>query len=244
MATDELKATFITETEDLLARMEESLLELETNPDDKEVLNSIFRVGHTVKGSAGLLNLPEIVAFTHVLENVLDRLRKSELRTDNDLISVLLDGKDVIAGMLLCVAEGRLVVETDLHAKTVGSLMRYADPGVLRTNAKAAAPPKTELSIPGCYRIELRLKEEIIEQGQDPYMLLLELADLGEILRVQAHVAFVPRFEVMDVYRCYLRWTVVLRSRATTERLTEVFVFVHEGGDIAIVPILDCVHWS
>ena len=82
--------TFFEEARDMLAQIEQSVLELEEKPNDVEELNAIFRCAHTIKGSGGLFGLDEVVRFTHVVENVLDRLRKSELRLDSELISLLL----------------------------------------------------------------------------------------------------------------------------------------------------------
>jgi two-component system chemotaxis sensor kinase CheA len=246
MANDALKATFLTETGDLLAQMEEGLLQLETAPDDKGVLNAIFRAGHTVKGGAGLLGQKEIVAFTHVLENVLDRLRRNELQADQVLISLLLAGKDVIAEMLADVEGDRPVAVSALQADTAGALARYADQAALQAadplrQRQAAAATRAAAAT---HRVELKLRPDIFEQGQDPTMLLLELADLGEVLRVEAHVGALPRFDVLDVYKCHLTWTVVLHGFATLERLLDVFVFLEEKGQVEVRPILDCAHWN
>jgi two-component system chemotaxis sensor kinase CheA len=243
MATDTLRATFVSETEDLLVQMEDGLLQLESRPGDKEILNAIFRAGHTVKGSAGLLDFQEIAAFTHVLENVLDRLRKDELRLDQALTSLLLQGKDVLAGMLACVAGELPVEETEQQALVLASLRGYAD--LQKLQVRAAAPgPRVRLEAPVTYRITIQLRPDILEQGQDPSMLLLELADLGEVLGVEAHTERLPRLDALDVYACYLSWTVVLRSTAAAERLLDVFVFVKEEGRVEVHPVLDCAHWN
>jgi two-component system chemotaxis sensor kinase CheA len=245
MASDALKATFITETEDLLVQMEDGLLALESDPDDKETLNGIFRAGHTVKGSAGILDLKEIVAFTHVLENVLDRLRKNDLHIDETLISLLLNGKDVIAAMLGDVAEDHAVVETEFYTSTLASLRGYADAQALKTGAVKAAPQARAALDTACvWRLDLTLRPDTFEHGQDPYMLLLELADLGEVLRVEAHVDALPPFESLHVFTCHLSWTVILHSTATAERLMDVFLFVKEESRIEIRRVLDCAHWK
>ena len=82
--------TFMEEAADLLAQMEEILLRAENGEYGDDDLNALFRCAHTIKGSGGLFGLDEVVRFTHVVENVLDRLRKSELRLDSELISLLL----------------------------------------------------------------------------------------------------------------------------------------------------------
>jgi two-component system chemotaxis sensor kinase CheA len=243
MATDTLRATFVSETEDLLVQMEDGLLQLESTPDDKEVLNAIFRSGHTVKGSAGLLGFKEIVAFTHVLENVLDRLRKAELRIDGALTSVLLEGKDVIGAMVACVAAERPVEGTARQAEVLEALRAHADLGRLEVRAAAPSAPRTASAVPTTYRVRLALGPDVLEQGQDPYLLLLELGDLGEVLGVEAHAESLPPFDQLDAFKCHLSWTVVLRSTAAADRLLEVFVFVKEEGAVEVQQVLDCAHW-
>jgi two-component system chemotaxis sensor kinase CheA len=245
MATDSLEASFITETEDLLVQMEDGLLQLEERPDDKEILNAIFRAGHTVKGSAGLLKQQTIVGFTHVLENVLDRLRKDELPVDPLLISILLAGKDVIAGMVGCVADGAPVTTGALHARTLEALRGYSDLKALEAGQRAPATAmRVALEKPQTWRVELKLREDTFDHGQDPYLLLLELADLGELLQVEAHLDALPAFELLDVYRCHLSWTALLHTTATAERVMDVFLFVKEDAQLEVLPALDCTHWS
>jgi chemotaxis protein histidine kinase CheA len=122
MVQDFLKTGFVTEAEELLSGMEDGLLSLETSPDSAESLNGIFRAGHTIKGGAGLLNVVEIVAFTHVLENVLDRLRKKEITADQQLVTLLLSGCDVIRRLVTCVSEERPIVVDDNYGRVLAAL--------------------------------------------------------------------------------------------------------------------------
>ena len=74
---DDALQTFIVESRELLQQMEEALLEMEHGTDDPDTLNAIFRAAHTIKGSAGLFGLDDIVAFTHNVESLLDRIREA-----------------------------------------------------------------------------------------------------------------------------------------------------------------------
>ena len=92
--------TFINESLDLLQEMETSLNLLSDQPDDEELINSVFRAAHTIKGSAGLFGFDAIVAFTHKVENVLDEVRAGEVKIDDGLIAVLLECRDHIEAMI------------------------------------------------------------------------------------------------------------------------------------------------
>ena len=91
---EQAKQTFVAESLELLAEMETSLNLLEQDPDDSERVNSVFRAAHTIKGSAGLFGLDDIVAFTHTVENVLDRVRCGEVEIIPALVAVLLECRD------------------------------------------------------------------------------------------------------------------------------------------------------
>ncbi len=83
--TDAALPTFIAESRELLREMEAALLECEQGESGAEAVNSIFRAAHTIKDSSGLFGLDGIVAFTHVVESVLDRVRANSLQMDRTL---------------------------------------------------------------------------------------------------------------------------------------------------------------
>ena len=76
-----LLKSFVSETAEGLAQMEEALLELELHPDDVELVNTVFRVVHTFKGNAGIFGLTHAQEFAHVLEDLLDNMRAHDLRS-------------------------------------------------------------------------------------------------------------------------------------------------------------------
>src|SRR3954471_1585025 len=72
---DDMLKDFVVEAMDLAVNVEEHLLRLERDPDNKETLNAVFRSFHTIKGGAGFMNLPALVAACHLTENLFDALR-------------------------------------------------------------------------------------------------------------------------------------------------------------------------
>ncbi|EPN64164.1 chemotaxis sensor histidine kinase CheA, partial [Pseudomonas syringae pv. actinidiae ICMP 19079] len=101
---DQAQQTFIVEARELLQAMEESLLQLESEPGDQSAIGAIFRAAHTIKGSAGLFGLTPIVSFTHIVEDVLDRLREGSVAVDAGLIAVLLKSGDHMLELIEVVA--------------------------------------------------------------------------------------------------------------------------------------------
>jgi two-component system chemotaxis sensor kinase CheA len=91
---------FFEESEEHLATMESLLLGLDVDHPDLEQLNAIFRAAHSIKGSAGTFGFTDLAETTHILENLLDRIRKSELRLRADMVDAFLQAGDVLRGML------------------------------------------------------------------------------------------------------------------------------------------------
>ncbi len=94
------RAAFYVEAEEHLEHMEAALLQLEEGPGDPELLNTIFRAAHSIKGASLTFGIEEVGKFTHVLENLLDRLRDGKLATSSELIELLLSSIDVLEGLI------------------------------------------------------------------------------------------------------------------------------------------------
>ncbi|HEY5281226.1 MAG TPA: Hpt domain-containing protein [Polyangia bacterium] len=242
MAQDFLKTGFVTEAEELLSGMEDGLLSLETSPDSAEALNGIFRAGHTIKGGAGLLNVVEIVAFTHVLENVLDRLRKKEITADQQLVTLLLGGCDVIRRLVTCVSEERPIVVDDSYDRVLAALGKYADAKLSIVKPKVAVEVADDRR-ERVFRISLHPREDLLETGQDPLMLLLELGDLGELLAVESDMDRLPAFTELEAQKVYLSWRVLLRSLQSRRAVEGVFTFVSGDNRVAITEVMNCEHF-
>ena len=93
-------ASFLVESEEGLDLMEQALVQMEASPSDPELLHSIFRVAHTLKGNATSLELSELAGFAHVIEDLLDVFREQQVLPGADLISVLLKAVDELRAMV------------------------------------------------------------------------------------------------------------------------------------------------
>ncbi len=124
--SQELVADFMNEALELVQKMENSLLILEDNPMDAAAVAEIFRAAHTIKGGAGTIGFTEIKEFTHRVEDLLEKVRKSELSVTQDLVSLLLRCKDVIEGMLDARQNGD-VYAPELAEDVMKALASYLD---------------------------------------------------------------------------------------------------------------------
>jgi len=96
---EEMLQDFLTEAGDLLSGVDNKLVELEKRPDDKALLNEIFRGFHTIKGGAGFLNASEMVNVCHRTENLFDKLRNGELGLTKPIMDVIMDATGAVRDM-------------------------------------------------------------------------------------------------------------------------------------------------
>jgi two-component system chemotaxis sensor kinase CheA len=97
---DAILASFLVESEEGLDAMEQSLIQMEANPTDLELLHTIFRVAHSVKGNATSLEFTELAGFAHVVEDLLDVFREQQALPEAELISLLLKAVDELRAMV------------------------------------------------------------------------------------------------------------------------------------------------
>ncbi len=95
----EIVESFQVETKEILEKLDTDLLLLEKQPNDLELLNQIFRSFHTIKGTSGFLGLQKLTAVTHKCEDILNKLRKSEIQLTADLMDGILTGYDTIKNL-------------------------------------------------------------------------------------------------------------------------------------------------
>ena len=149
-ADEEILQDFLVEAGEILEQLSEQLVELESRPDDADLLNAIFRGFHTVKGGAGFLQLNELVECCHIAENVFDILRKGERRVDSELMDVVLEALDAVNSMFSEVRER--------------SPITAATPELLAALARLAEPQSADEPAPA---VEAAVEEPVAEESGD-----------------------------------------------------------------------------
>ncbi|MBB5192809.1 two-component system chemotaxis sensor kinase CheA [Silvimonas terrae] len=105
---DDLLQDFLTESTELLSDVDSKLVELEKRPDDKHLLNDIFRGFHTIKGGAGFLNVEAMVSLCHRTENLFDKLRNGEMTLNPEFMDVILSATATVQDMFVVMQQGRM----------------------------------------------------------------------------------------------------------------------------------------
>src|ERR1700733_12220292 len=229
---------FYEESFEAIGQMEEALLRLDAGTPDLELINTIFRVAHSIEGGAATFGFGEIASFTHTLETLLDELRGQRMKVTAALSDLLLRSVDVMREMLRAqqakqpvdvqrVADLQFDLELVVGQKGNGAAAAApaaAPPAAGPAPAPAASTPvpATEAARGTVYRIVFRPFLHLLARGNDPLRMFRELRDLGD-LQVTADVSALPAFDEFDPENCYLSWTLQLRTEATRQAIVEVF---------------------
>ncbi|TCS39946.1 chemotaxis protein CheA [Reinekea marinisedimentorum] len=137
-ADDEILQDFLVEAGEILEQLSEQLVTLENTPDDKDLLNAIFRGFHTVKGGAGFLQLTELVDCCHAAENVFDTLRNGHRAVDADLMDHVLNALDAVNEMFGNVQNGEPLTPADHDL--IERLHHFAKPAAETDSAEPEVP--------------------------------------------------------------------------------------------------------
>lgn len=246
MNLDAALQTFLVESRELLEDMEAKLLQTETEAADVDTINAIFRAAHTIKGSAGLFGLDDVVKFTHVVESVLDKVRDGNIQLDSNLADLFLESCDQISALVDNVANGNDAPDELLAVKGQDLIDRLnvylgvapQTAAVAAAQAVSAAPvavagPVAETDN---WHISLRFGADVFRNGMDPLAFVRYLRTLGDIVAMSTISDGLPEFDAMDPESCYLGFEISFKSDVDKAAIEGVFEFVREDARITILP--------
>jgi two-component system chemotaxis sensor kinase CheA len=227
---------FREEAQELLAELEDSLLELEEKPDDKDLVAKVFRAMHTIKGSGAMFGFDDIAAFTHKVESCYDKVRDGKVPVTKTLINLTLQARDIIKTMLDDPDYGELPAAEEI-VSAFGQLLGAGKEQVSSTpdpvSSHAPAAPTIDMAegVEATYRVRLKPSQGIFATGTNSLLLLDELRSLGEC-EVVAKPDNIPRLEEIDPECCYTSWDIVLTTRHGVNAIRDVFIFVEDLCEI------------
>lgn len=225
---------YLDEARELLADLEEGLLEIEQAPDNRDCVARVFRSMHTLKGSGAMFGFEEIARFTHDVETVLDRVRNGELPVTKELLTLTLRAKDHIHTLLEGPREGTPESRAASDALLVlfkqylapQPAVTASQPGVIEPPA-APAPPAEQQT----FWVRYRPAPDTFLTGTQPLGLLQELLSLGRGVEV-FHGEEVPDLEHYEADKAYGWWDVLLVTSQDENALRDVFIFVEDEGGL------------
>ena len=223
--------TYRQEAEEYLSEIEDIVLDMEQNPDDKEGINRLFRAIHTIKGSGAMFGFDDIAGFTHHVETVLNEVREGVVPVSTELINLILASRDQIKAMFDAtlggaevdpeVSSGIITALENLLPKTKASEEEF--------KTVSQDTQKKEMT----YRVRFHPHSDIFASGTDPALLLREIQDLGKC-NIIAHTRDIPLLKAFNPELCYLHWNLILTTSEGIDAIRDVFIFVEDNCELKI----------
>ena len=237
---------FFEESFEGLDVMENGLLNMDPGAVDAEEINAIFRAAHSIKGGSGTFGFMHISDFTHTMETLLDEMRDGRRQVNADAVNVLLQSVDVLREMLSAARDGgeadAVRVKT-LHAELERVLSQGAGAADAATEDAAGVTageptvPEASDSVVG-WKIVFRPHQHLMRTGNDPLRIIRELAALGP-LSAECDLSALPSFEQFEPEDSYLSWELRLSQPVDKSEIDEIFEWVEDDCDFAVVPLLE-----
>lgn len=255
MKKDVARDALVQEARELIVAMEAALLQIESDGPSRDAINAIFRAIHTIKGSAGLFAFESLVSFTHLLENVLDKVRNDILPLDGSMLPLLLNCGDYMDILVDAIAarkeeqdpnpQRRAELEAALNCyltQAAAFAKTSTAPFEPATKLTLAAPEmrlKQELDqvvLNPYWHLSLRFSQNVLRAGRDPLTFLRQLFTMGHAVYLYVLDSALPVVEDMNPELCYLGFEIGLDSIADQAVIQNVFKDVLADSEFTVLP--------
>ncbi|MEY4765851.1 MAG: hypothetical protein RI907_2524 [Pseudomonadota bacterium] len=226
---------FLEEARDMLRQFEEGLLGLESEPDDPELLNSVFRAAHTIKGTAGLFGCDRVVAFTHEVETLLEAMRSGQVAISESAMALLLTSRDQMEALLGDVTSAQGDPALQARSAELGVALRAALGARGEAEAAANAVAATGAnSLAKVWRIFVRFGHDALRNGLDPLSFLRYMGGQGKVLSVRLLQEHVPELQALDAEDCHLGFEAFFEHEATRDEVMGIFEFLIDDCELHV----------
>jgi two-component system, chemotaxis family, sensor kinase CheA len=238
---DNFRKKFLEEASEHIHELEKSLLELEVDPENKEIIEKVFRAMHSLKGGGAMFGFDKVSEFTHNLETVYDYVRNDKMVVNKSLLNITLASVDHLKRLLNEEHENKdsllkdheyLVKEIEGLAKSLEAPVKLKESApFVRTKTDTNADYKT-------YYIRFIPYQGIFDNGTNPLYLVDEITGLGETFIIPRFDK-VPKLGELKPLRCYTYWDILLSTTSDINAITDIFMFVEDTCDLEINKIAD-----
>ncbi|MCJ8350633.1 chemotaxis protein CheA [Moritella sp.] len=233
----QFQQVFIEECLEGLEVMEAELLKLNPGSVDSEVINTIFRVAHSIKGGAGTFGFHQLTEFTHVAETLLDDLRAEKLPLIDAHINLFLQTVDCLRAWIQLLADDSESIPDaaeSLKQQYNQFLQLDVNQDVLSTGDELLAKPPVMKGLgDGDWLIHFVPGQDILKQGNEPRLIFAELQDMGE-LKVMPKLDNIPSWNNLSPEDIYVTWELELISQVSEAQIKEAFEWVEDESTIII----------
>jgi len=232
---------FFDESFEALDSMEAALLKLTVGAPEPELIGTIFRVAHSIKGGSATFGFADVASFTHTCETLLDELRGNRMQVSRGITDLLLKSVDVMREMLRAVQNKEKMDPqrvADLQFDLEIAIMQKSPPPMPAPVAKPAVvlQPAANAAVPAGahrWRINFRPYPQLFVHGNDPLRMLRELAEVGD-LTSNLDASALPALESLDPESCFFAWDLLVVTDATRPVIEQIFDWAEGDCDLKI----------
>ncbi|MDX1250750.1 MAG: chemotaxis protein CheA [Gammaproteobacteria bacterium] len=230
--------TFFEESFEGLDLMESGLLDLNAGDADIDLINTIFRAAHSIKGGSATFGFKLIPEFTHIMETLLDEMRDKRRQVTEESVNVLLQSVDCLRDMLASERDGshldldRVKQHQEMLQKIFND--KELSPVSVVSNGSRERNDQ-EPGISG-WRIKFLPFKNLLSKGNDPVRMFRELSLLGDF-KVTVDTSRLPAFFSLVPEECDLCWELILKGDVTKESVHEIFEWVEDDCELDILPL-------
>ena len=232
---DNFKKKFLEEAQDLLGELENTLLRYDPAHEDRELIEHIFRIMHTLKGNSAMFGFELIDKYTHQLETIYDLIRTGKKKLTADLMDLTLASVDHIRNLLDEDASQKPEVLAK-HEDLLGKIK-----AIVSDQAPAAAPvapvPDQDADL-STYYVNFQPELSILSDGTNPLYLVEDFKGIGDYL-VIPNLKQIPTLNEIDPEKCYVSWELIVATKEGVEKIKEIFIFAEDSCKIDIQKISD-----
>ncbi|SFL72488.1 chemotaxis protein CheA [Pelosinus propionicus] len=249
MDTNQYMGMFLEESREHLQTLNSCVLDLENDPENLSVLSEIFRSAHTIKGMSATMGFTTIAELTHEMENILDLLRKGQLKASHDIIDTIFRCVDTLEQLVESVASNN---ESSIDSKPLITKLKALAKGesILPTPAKTEAVSialgaastielsDTEIAIikkardqgMQAYEVQVSLREGCLLKSARSYMVMNALDEIGEVIKS------IPVVEELEKENFSLSFQVIVVSGSEAEKIQHTVLSISEIDQAIVIP--------
>ncbi len=249
MDTNQYMGMFLEESREHLQTLNSCVLDLENDPENLSVLSEIFRSAHTIKGMSATMGFTTIAELTHEMENILDLLRKGQLKASHDIIDTIfrcvdtleqlvesvasnnessIDSKPLII-KLKALAKGEAVLDATVKAEAI-SIAPVASSSIELSDTEIAVIKKARDQGMQAYEVQVSLREGCLLKSARSYMVMNALDEIGEVIKS------IPAVEELEKENFSLSFQVIVISGSEAEKIQHTVLSISEIDQAVVLP--------
>lgn len=233
---EQFHQVFFEESLENLDVVEQTLLDIDVDSDvDPEIINTIFRAAHSIKGGSGTFGFTEVTEFTHLMETLLDEVRDGVRALTRELVDALLKSCDCLRDWFDCLQAKQPL--TDEMSKPLVNIFQ----AMLKNGSSPATSSESDSTEAVSeadnkshqWLIQFVPQSTVLLNGNEPIRLFRQLEQMGEF-KATADVSHVKDIHLLTVDECFISWTIELNSECSKEDIEEIFEWVIDECSLTI----------